>query len=221
LFTAAPGMWIVALLIWAGIQIVLSFIPILGGLASLLFGPAFAVGLLAFAHGISSNGNADISALFAGFKDKLGSLVVLSLLYFVLLLAVMFVGGAALFSMIDSSVFAHAADPQQFVTAILAVGFLKFLLLLLFVFALMALLFSAYLYAPGLVFFANLPASEAMKASFAACWRNWLPLLVWGLLGLVLVIVGALPFGLGLLVVLPTLFAANYASFKDMFGQEE
>lgn len=221
LFTAAPGMWIVAFLVWLGIQVVLGFIPVLGSLASLLLGPSLTVGLLAFAHQISSSGQADISSLFAGFKSKLGSLMVLALLYFVLLLVVMFVGGALLFSMVDSSVFAHVADPQQFMSTILAVGFLKFLLLLLFVFALMALVFSAYLYAPGLVYFGNLSASEAMKESFAACWRNWLPLLVWGLIGMVIILIAALPFGLGLLVVLPVMFGANYASFKDMFGQEE
>ncbi len=179
LFTAAPGMWVVVLLIFLGIQMVLAFIPVLGGLASLLLGPAFAVGLLAYAHGISSTGHADLGALFAGFKDRLGSLVVLALLYFVLMLAVMFIGGVLFFAMIGSAVFAHATGPEQFMSALLSVGFFKFLLFLLLVAGLLALVLSAYLYAPGLVFFAGQSASEAMKESFAACWRNWLPLLVW------------------------------------------
>lgn len=220
LFKAAPGMWIVALLIWIGIQILMGFIPVLGSLASLLLGPAFAVGLLAFAHGISINGNADLSALFAGFKDRLGALIVLALLYFVMLLAVALVGGILVFTMLGGAALFHSDSPEQALASILSGGILQLLLIVLVVFTMIALVLSAYLYAPALVFFANQSAGEAMKQSFAACWRNWLPILVSGLVAIALLIIGALPFGFGLLIVLPVLMAANYASFKDMFGVE-
>jgi uncharacterized membrane protein len=221
LFKAAPGMWIVALLIWIGIQILMGFIPVLGSLASLLLGPSFAVGLLAFAHGISINGNADLTALFAGFKDRLSALVVLALLYFVMLLAIMLVGGTLIFTMLGGAALFHAASPEQMLSSVLSGGMMPLLLVMLVVFTMIALVLSAYLYAPALVFFANQSASEALKQSFAACWRNWLPLLVAGLIAIVIVLVGALPFGLGLLIAMPVLLAANYASFKDMFGVEK
>lgn len=221
LFTAAPGLWLVALLIWVGVQVVLGFVPVLGTLAGILLGPSFAVGLMAFAHGISTKGTADISALFAGFKDRLGALVILALLYFVLLLAIIAIG-AVLFAMtLGSAALPHSGSPDQILSALLAGGALKIFLLVVIVLVLVALLLTAYLYAPALVFFANQPAGDAMKASFAACWKNWAPLLVMGLIAIGMAIIGAIPFGLGLLVVLPVLFAANYASFKDMFGQEE
>lgn len=220
LFVAAPGLWIVALLIWLGIQILLGFVPVLGSLASLLLGPSFVVGLLAFAHGISSNGNANLGDLFAGFKDRLGALIVLSLLNFALMLAVVAIGAVLFIVMIGTAALPHEGTPDQMMSAVLAGGILKFLLLFLIVFAMLALVFTAYMYAPALVFYVNLPAGEAMKESFAACWRNWQPLLVMGLIFIPLLFVGALTFGLGLLVVFPLLFAANYASFKDMFGEE-
>lgn len=222
LFVAAPGPWIVALLIWLGVQILLSFIPVLGSLASLLLGPSFTVGLLAFAHGISSSGNADLSTLLAGFKDRLSALVVLALLYFVLLLAVVAIGAVLFVVMLGTTALTHFGSPEQMMSSMLAAGsILKLLLLFLIVFTMVALLLTAYMYAPALVFFANQSAGDAMKESFAACWRNWLPLLVMGLIFIPMIIIGALPFGIGLLVVLPVLFAANYASFKDMFGEEQ
>jgi|GEM_PF-2037492 len=220
LFKASPAMWIVALLIWLGVQILFSLIPVLGSVASMLLGPSLAVGMLAFAHGISMEGKADLGALLAGFKDRLGALVVLALLYFVLLLVVIGVGGVIVFSLLGSAVLSHTGSPEQMVSALASGGLFPLLLLVLLVVALFALLLSAYLYAPGLVFFANQSAGAAMKQSFAACWRNWLPLLVTGLIAIAMLLIGALPFGLGLLIVLPILFAANYASFKDMFGQE-
>ena len=221
LFVAAPGMWIAALLIWMVIQILLSLVPVLGSIGGVLLGPSFAIGMLAFAHGISSTGSADLSTLFAGFKDKLGALVVLGLLNFVLLLAVAAIGCILLLTIIGTTAFSHFSSPEQMMSAFLSGGMLKLLLMLLFVFALLAVVLSAYLYAPGLVFFANQSAGEAMKQSFVACWRNWAPLLVMGLIAIVMFIIGGVTFGIALLVVLPVLLAANYASFKDMFGQEQ
>ena len=66
-------MWIVALLILAGIEIVLGLIPILGNIASMLIGPIFMVGVLTFAHGIAQGEEADVGKLFVGFKEKLGT----------------------------------------------------------------------------------------------------------------------------------------------------
>lgn len=220
LFKAAPGMWLVALLIWIVVQIAMGFVPILGSVASLLLGPSFAVGLLAFAHGISTTGNADLGQLFAGFKDRLGALVILGLLYLVMVIGVFIVGGIITFILLGSAMRGHMGSPEQMLSAMLGTGGLSILLALAVFLVLIAPVVMAYLYAPALVFFANQSASEAMKQSFNACMRNWLPLSVFGLIAIALAFIGALPFGLGLLIVMPLLFAANYASFKDMFGTE-
>lgn len=222
LFKSAPGLWIVALLLWVGMQVLLGWVPFLGGLASLLLGPSFMVGLLAFAHGIADGGKADIGTLFVGFKDKLGTLVVLSLLYFVMILGIVAVGVVAAVALLGGTGALHAADsPQAFAAAMTGASLLMLVLLALVLFALMALVASAYWYAPGLVFFANQSAVAAMKQSFSACWRNWLPLLVYGLIAIAITIIGILPFGLGLLVVIPVLMASSYSSFRDIFGQQD
>ena len=46
---------------------------------------------------------------------------------------------------------------------------------------------------------------------------NFLPFLLWGLLIMVLLILGAIPLGLGLLVAVPMLWASTYAAFRDIY----
>ncbi|MGH8506422.1 MAG: BPSS1780 family membrane protein [Stenotrophobium sp.] len=221
LFKAAPGHWILVLLIWIGIQCALSVVPLFGSLAGLLLGPAFSVGLLAFAHGMANGEAADIGKFFAGFKDKFAPLLVLALIYFGLMCAVILAGVILAIVMLGGSSFLHTANPELAIRAALTgADALTFVLVFLLVFAALLLVNTAYWFAPGLVFFAGQHAGAAMKQSFAACLRNWLPLLVFSLIGLLLGILGAIPLGLGLLVVVPVLVAGNYFSFRDFFGRQ-
>jgi uncharacterized membrane protein len=72
-------------------------------------------------------------------------------------------------------------------------------------------------FAPLLIVFHNKPPVEAMKLSLVACWRNTMPLLVYGVAMLVLGIVASLPLMLGLIVLLPVMVCSIYASYKDIF----
>ena len=66
----------------------------------------------------------------------------------------------------------------------------------------------------------NQSAVAAMKQSFMATWHNWLPLLLLSVAGIGVMILGAIPLGLGLLIALPVLTAANYLGFRDLFGRQ-
>ncbi|MEN6587182.1 MAG: BPSS1780 family membrane protein, partial [Sulfuricella sp.] len=86
------------------------------------------------------------------------------------------------------------------------------------VMALLLPLLMAYWFAPALVLFDGLPAKQAMKLSFAACLRNVLPFTLYGVVGLVLFVLGSIPLGLGLLAVIPVLFATSiYTAYRDIF----
>lgn len=221
LFKAAPLLWILAMLIFWGIQMALSLAPVVGGLLSLLLGPVFMVGLLAFAHGIARSGEADIGKLFVGLQQKLGALVALAALYFVLLLAVIVIGVLLMMAMFGGAGLLAAAGPEQAMQMAMASGgLLAICMLFLGIMALMLLAAAAYWYAPGLVYFADLGPAEAMQQSFSACMRNWLPLLVYSLAGLAVMLLGAVALGIGLLVAIPVLMASYYASFQDLFGRE-
>ena len=59
---------------------------------------------------------------------------------------------------------------------------------------------------------------EAVERSFDAAWRNWRALLVYGLLALLLGLIAVIPFGLGLIVLMPVLMLAGYTACADLFS---
>lgn len=221
LFKVAPWMWIVALLIVAGIQIVLGVIPILGNIVSMLIGPIFMVGVLAFAHGIAQGEEADVGKLFIGFKEKLGTLIAVAGLYIVMIVAVIAVGAIVTLPLLGGANLLNAASPEQAMQALMeGVGGAGMLIAMLAIFALTLPVVAAYWFAPGLVFYADMGAVAAMKQSFSACLRNWLPFLVYGILASLVILLGALALVIGLFVALPVLMASYYAMFRDLFGQK-
>ena len=82
------------------------------------------------------------------------------------------------------------------------------------------LMWSALWFAPALITLQNLAPTEAIKASFTGCWKNFLAGLVYFILTVVLMFVAALPFGLGLLVALPMFMVSVYAGYRDIYIEE-
>ena len=56
-----------------------------------------------------------------------------------------------------------------------------------------------------------------MKLSFIGCLKNLLPLTVYGLVAMLLIMIGSLTFGLGLLIVLPVITASIYSAYRDIY----
>lgn len=220
LFKLAPLLWIVAMIIIFAVSFLIGLLPFLGSIANFLLGPVFMVGMLAFAHGLASGEEADVGKLFIGFREKTGPLVTLGALYLGMLILVGIVAVGVLLATVGLGAFS-LADPEQVVSSLIAGGAVLGVLLALLVFlALVALVFSAYWYAPALVFYAGLSPVEALKESFAATWRNWLPLLVYGILCVLVMLLGTLALLVGLIVAMPVLTASYYASFRDVFGRK-
>lgn len=216
LFTRNPGMWILFMILLFVIALVLSLIPLLGQLLLALMLPGLIGGVLFAARELSEQRAMDVSHLFVAFKegDTRNAMLVLG--------AVML--GANVLSVLISLVFIGTGmgmagmmqgDDHEVMAAGLGVGMLLALLLL----SLLGLLLSmALFYAIPLVMFAAAQPLDAMKSSFAACLANILPLLLFGIVYIVLALVAAIPFGLGLLVLLPVTFGAIYASYRDIFA---
>ncbi|MGH8491853.1 MAG: BPSS1780 family membrane protein [Moraxellaceae bacterium] len=219
LFKMAPALWIVAMVILLAIQMVLSFLPLIGNIVSLLIGPLFMAGLLAFAHGLASGEEADVGKLFVGFRAKTGALMSVALLYLVLIVLVFVVAAVAVFVLLGSASIFNAADPEAFMMNLMA-GTSGLLVLAVVLVALTAifLIAAAYWFAPGLVYYTDIGPVAAMKASFAACLRNWLPFLLYSIVGTFVLLGGVLALGIGLLVAVPVLMASYYACFRDLFG---
>jgi uncharacterized membrane protein len=75
----------------------------------------------------------------------------------------------------------------------------------------------ALLFVPPLVVLNDAEVLPALRTSFIACLKNVVPFLVWGVAGLVLAILAAIPLLLGWLLLGPVLGVSLYLSYRDIF----
>ncbi|MEZ5585193.1 MAG: BPSS1780 family membrane protein [Candidatus Competibacteraceae bacterium] len=220
LFIKAPGMWIVMLLIYLGINIVLSFIPLVGALATTLIAPALVGGMLYGAASLDRGEDLAIPHLFRAFQDqeRLGPMLTLGALLLACYIVVgLIVAGVLFGGMIGGGALSGNLSEEQLVGLALGAG-LIFALIVLVVSLLIAM---ALFYAIPLVMLGGQSPWSAVQSSFSACLTNWLPLLVFGLVYLVLAILAVIPIGLGFLVLMPVTFAAIYVSYRDVFPEPD
>ena len=212
LFTREPGLLIAIFLTILGIQIVLSFVPIIGQLASMLLSPALGGGVLFCAQQLDRGEKIEFSNMFRAFQQegKLGPMLTLglvSLLLTVVAMVPMFVTMAGVMEMADNP------ELQQNPMAAVAGASGAIFVMSTVIVVMMMLMF----YATPLVMLRSVAIGEALKSSFIACLRNILPLTWYSIIMSVLVLVAMIPMGLGLLVLAPVLMLSQYASYKDVF----
>jgi uncharacterized membrane protein len=65
--------------------------------------------------------------------------------------------------------------------------------------------------------FRNAAPLEAMKVSFFACLKNIVPFIVYGVILFVLYVIAMIPFGLGMLIMVPVSMGSVYASYVEIF----
>jgi uncharacterized membrane protein len=220
LFIKAPGIWIANVFIIIGLSIVISLFPLLGGLVSNVLMPIFAGGIMLGCRSLEHGGELRVDHVFAGFKEKGGQLALVGVLTLVattialiltVIVAVVILGAALLQGMGNEQALRDLISERGLLTlAILGLLFL----------ALIIPVSMAYWFAPSLIVFHDLDALGAMKQSFQGCLRNLVPFLLYGVVLLVLLIIGSLPLFLGLLVVAPLTIGSIYASYKDIYLAE-
>lgn len=209
LFRAAPWAWIGIGLAFMAINVALLFVPAIGGAVSTLLGPVLLGGLMVGAREQYQGGIVRFEHLFAGFGVHWQRLLTVGGLY---LLGSMLVAVVAvvllqlllgLFGTAGDGTVVHA-EPPLFLVMVIAL-------------VLMVPLLMAYWFAPALVMLDAMPPLAAMRLSFIACWRNLAPFTLYGLMALGLLVLAALSFLLGLLVVLPVLLASIYVAYREIF----
>lgn len=217
LFARSPLMWILALLVLIVIWVVLGIIPFVGWLALQVLTPVFYAGLIVASRSIERGNDFELEHLFAGFRIQFANLAVTGLVFLVgwmllFLVFAFFVGFGVVGAILTGS-------PQDVMPAIAASTF-AILLGLLVMMALAVPLLAAYWFAPALVVMHGLPPLEAMKASFFACLRNFVPFLLYGIVMMVLAVLAMIPLGLGMLVWIPLTFTSTYAAYRDIFTED-
>jgi uncharacterized membrane protein len=203
-------MWIGITLIAFVLFIVMALIPIAGGLLLSLLGPVFAAGFMIGCKALDTGGELELGHLFAGFRERTGTLIGVGAIYLaaslVIMLVVGLIMGVGMFTMMGGG------DPEQ----VAAMG-MTMVLAMLVMFALMLPVVMAIWLAAPLVVFHEHGALDAMKGSFFGCLKNIVPFLLYGVVLFVLSIVATIPIGLGWLVLGPVLGASIYASYRDIY----
>lgn len=211
LFRRSPGLWIGITVVAMVIFLVAGFIPLLGPIATTIFGPVFAGGIMLGCRALEEGGELEFSHLFAGFRDKFGTLVAIGALYLAGTVAVMvivgIIFGAGIFAMVGMG--GEQADPAALV-ATMGIGILVML-------ALMLPLVMAIWFAAPLAVLSDQNAFDAIKGSFTGCLKNVVSFLVYGVVMLVLSIVASIPLFLGWLVLGPVLAASVYTAYRDIY----
>ena len=215
---------------WLMMAIINSF-PLVGQIAATLLIPVFSVSLMNSCRAIEQGRQIVPQLLFSGFNNNLRTLLVLGGVYLVvsslIFSATVLIDDGLLFKLV---IFGQRPDEDLVATSnIMVAGQLALLMFLP--------LMMAYWFAPVLVAWHGLSASKALFFSFIACLRNWRAFLVYAIS---VVLIGALlpGFLVGtatslfagaggffsviftvviVLVLLPTLYASFYISYRDVF----
>jgi uncharacterized membrane protein len=218
LFVKAPVMWIASIVILFIVAFALGLVPFIGQLAFQMLSPVFAAGFMVACRSLETGGEFELEHLFAGFKTRFGSLVVVGLLTLLGWIAIFLVFAAfAGFSLVT----AFLAGNEESLFNTVAASWLTILLGLLVALALAVPLVAAYWFAPPLVILHGVSPLEAMKASFSASFRNFVPFLVYGIVMMLLAIAAVIPFGLGFLVWVPLAVTSTYAAYRDIFTEPD
>ena len=210
LFMKQPAMWVLLFIIYFVCCAMLGMLPFLGGLANMLLLPVFGAGFMSACRTADNNEEIAVEQLFAGFKNKTSDLMLVGLFACVPLLVVMaglmLAGGAGIFAaMLGGSTHALMALGMTFVLVVCVA-----LLISLPVY--MALWFAA-----PLVIFHGLRPAAALKASFSGCLKNLIAFTLYGIILIVLFMAAAIPFGLGLIVMVPVALISVYTAYREIF----
>jgi len=211
MFREQPGTWILIVIVFVVIAIVMGLIPFVGSLALQLLTPVFTGGVMLGCRQIEEGGEFSVGTLFAGFSNRGGQLVLLGLVGLLAIVLIVMatglvfgIGGLALFS--DGAIGQRAA-----------IGFATMMLALLVGLALSLPVYMALWFSPALIVLNDLPLGAAIKASFSGCLRNVVPFLVYGVVLFVFLVLAIIPVLLGMLVMLPVLFASIYTAYRDIY----
>ena len=230
LFRAAPLGWLALSSVYLVGTNLLALVPLLGILIALVIVPPLTVGMMAAARATAAGGAPRIGLLAEGFRTETRSQLALGVVYLACSMLIFAASTAA-----DSGGGLRAVLSSRDPSA--EVEFRA----VLFPLAVMALLYMPVLmmfwFAPPLAAWHGAAPAKALFFSFFACLMNWRAFLAYGAASALLVL--ALPLALLsvlmllsfrvaaislvfplLIVLLPTLFASFYASYRDVFGAE-
>ncbi len=234
LFRVAPLGWVSLVFAYLLLTNLLTLVPVLGIFVALLVVPGLSVGFMAAARAASKGGKVELAMLLEGFREQPRPQIGLGIAYLacsVLVFAAMTLadGEGSLRAMMTGSRKAQEIPMEDVLAPLMVAAAAYTPVMMLFWFA------------PPLAAWHSAGAAKALFFSFFACLMNWRAFLAYGavtalvavvlpatlLTGVMLLSGGALRLQVMslvfplLIVLLPTLFASFYASYRDVFGADE
>lgn len=171
-----------ALVVMVIIAIVLQLIPKIGGIIYWLLSSVFTAGFAYMFHQKAEGNPVSVGQLFAGFRQYMGQLVLISIWTFLGLILIAMILFGLVMMMGGAGSFQTGTIRNPFAFFSLRLFILMIVGLLLYIPLMMAQWIS-----PTLVILHGLKAIDAMKLSFQACLKNMLPLLVLGIVAMLMV----------------------------------
>lgn len=202
LFKKSPGMMIAMWLVLMIIVTAANMVPLLGQLIT----PALMAGFMIGLAQLENEGELRFEALFDGFKQHGGPLLVLGGIFMLVIFLLVVVCGV--FVAMALSAMGSGSGVGTVLGSLMLIV-LGFMTILLVVFAMW--------WAPCLVVFNGQSPLDALKLSIQAIFRNLLSSLVYSLVLLVLYLAVMVTLGLGILVVGPLVIVSAYTSYRDIF----
>lgn len=207
LFAAAPLGWLAVVFVYWVCIMLISLLPF-GSAAAPLLIPAFSVGFMAAGRAAARGAPVELAQLFDGFRTSLKPQLWLGTLYLACLVALVLLSGASPREM-----------PNELTGGLLAAGVLYVPVMM------------AFWFAPVLAAWHGVSPGKSLFFSLVACLVNWRAFLVYGALTVLLPVLVLLAFvqAVGaaalraivvplIILVLPTLLASFYASYRDVFA---
>jgi hypothetical protein len=213
LFRKTPMVWVIVCFTLVLIAMSISLLPVLGKFIFTLVSPVFLAGIMLGCKDMEQGKQLEIAHLFVAFKTNAIPLITIGGIYLIgqilIIGMVMLIGGSA---MTDMVLYGKRVDESELMGVMSNMLTSSLIALTLSIPLMMASWFS-----PLLVVFHETPPIVAMQRSFFACLKNFIPFQVYGITLIVLTIISIMPYGAGLVILIPVIFASVYVSYKDIF----
>jgi len=194
-------------------------VPLIGPLIAVALLPVMLAGYMRICRALEEDEKVEPGMILAGFRRHTSSLIALGAFLMLGMLfasTVMVTLGGEPFAALMEQV--HSAEDSQVLMQAIASGDSRVSLALLAGLSLMLLLIVAWQYAPMLVFFSGVSPWLALRASLAGTLRNIVPYTVYSLImQLFTMVFGILPYGIGMLLLMPLGLASLYVSYRNIF----
>jgi uncharacterized membrane protein len=204
IFGRNPGYFIGYFIVYLAIVIILSIIPLFGQIASSLIGGALLAGFYIVADRIERNEEVTFANFFEGFRSW--APLFLGEIFKVLLMIALCIPPLIYFSAKLGLNFKFEATDLGTTDSFV---FIAFFLVLMFA-------FLFYMYTPFFIIFDKRDAWSAMEMSRKTVAKNIFSHILFVIAWLFILLLSALPLGLGLFVTVPACYCSMYAAWAEI-----